>query len=196
MLHLFAFLVLGAVCLFLFDRMFTEREHVRMRGHQTGRTFYVRPDRPQEAIGALEEVYAKLERLVNEVADDPQLRDHAMAPHVRRIRERLPKVIIHETARDSPFTSYSVNKGEELFFCLRDKETQRFHDMNDVMYVAIHEIAHIGTPEVGHTDMFAKINKFLLDQAVKRGIYSYVDYSVAPKPYCGIQLTTNILNRT
>jgi predicted metal-dependent hydrolase len=61
------------------------------------------------------------------------------------------------------------------------------------MYVAVHEIAHIGCPEIGHTPLFKKINKFLLERAVNKGLYKFENYKKTNKEYCGITLTSNIL---
>ena len=44
------------------------------------------------------------------------------------------------------------------------------------MFVAIHEIAHIMTLSVGHTEEFWNNFKFLLENAVELNIYTPVDY--------------------
>ena len=100
---------------------------------------------------------------------------------------------IYENDINSKYTSYSVNKGEEIVFCLRSKEDDSIHDINELMYVAIHEIAHVGCPEIGHTPLFLNINKILLEQAIECNVYKYKNYNIYPENYCGIQLSTNIL---
>jgi len=62
------------------------------------------------------------------------------------------------------------------------------------LYVAVHEIAHIGCPEVGHTKLFFELNKYLLETAEKMSMYELVDYNTKPEEYCGIQIYTNVLN--
>lgn len=101
---------------------------------------------------------------------------------------------IYENNIDSNYTSYSVNKGEEIVFCLRCKKTYKLHTINILVYVAVHEMAHTACPEVGHTILFNKIFKFLLENAIKLNIYSYEDYSNYPIIYCGMELHSNILN--
>lgn len=101
---------------------------------------------------------------------------------------------IYETDFNSSYTSYAVNKGEELVFCLRCKPSGELHDINLLMYVAVHEMAHTACPENGHTPLFNKIFKFMLEEAVKIGLYKYEDYSRNPVVYCGMRLYTNILN--
>jgi hypothetical protein len=114
--------------------------------------------------------------------------------YISIIVDRLETVFIREVEKDSPYTSYSVNKGEELVFCLRNKSTHEFYDYNKILYVAVHEIAHIGCPEVGHTKLFFELNKYLLETAEKIKMYELVDYNSKPEEYCGIQINTNVLN--
>jgi predicted metal-dependent hydrolase len=101
---------------------------------------------------------------------------------------------IYETSLNSEYTSYSINKGEELVFCLRSKTTMKLHNINLLMYVAIHELAHTACPETGHTPLFNKIFKFLLERAIEIKIYIFEDYAENPVEYCGMKLYTNILN--
>jgi len=116
--------------------------------------------------------------------------------YLKMIQKKLPNSVIKESSAKSEFTSYSVNKGEELVFCLRSKKNNKLHDINDLMYVAVHEIAHIGCPEIGHTPLFKKINKFLLERAAIINLYKFENYKVTQKEYCGITLTSNILEGT
>ena len=61
------------------------------------------------------------------------------------------------------------------------------------MYVAIHELAHIGCHEIGHTDLFKKIFAFYLEVAIELGIYKHVDYEIDPVEYCGMILSSSII---
>jgi hypothetical protein len=114
--------------------------------------------------------------------------------NINLIKNKIDTVIIKETPETSSYTSYSVNKGEELFLCIRSKNTNKIHDINDLLYVAIHEIAHIGCPEIGHTNLFFKINLYLLKKAVEFNLYKKENYNTNPREYCGIDLNNTLLN--
>ena len=93
-------------------------------------------------------------------------------------------------------TTYTINKGDSMVFCLspRSYDQVELYDINTMMYVAVHELAHVASNSVGHTMEF-KINfKDLLQKAVKIGVYSYINYEKTPVEYCGIKLTKSILN--
>jgi len=127
----------------------------------------------------------------SESTNDNELRK--FKPFIESIYNKIDNVIVRENEGSNDLTSYSINKGEELVFCIRSKTNNQIHDINELMYVAVHEISHIGCPETGHTRLFAKINLFLLQKAVQLGIYQYKDYSANPVEYCGMILTTSIL---
>ena len=113
--------------------------------------------------------------------------------NIESIYNKIDTVIVRENEGENDLTSYSVNKGEELVFCVRSKINSKIHDINELMYVAIHEIAHIGCPETGHTRLFAKVNLFLLRKALEQGLYVYKNYASSPVEYCGMTLNANIL---
>jgi predicted metal-dependent hydrolase len=119
-----------------------------------------------------------------------------MIRSVRMLGENFKKdrTLIYETALNSEYTSYNVNKGEEIVFCLRDKRTLELHDINLLVYVAVHELGHSGCWENGHPPLFDRIFYFYLSEAIKLGIYNYEDYNTNPVMYCGMNLNTNIMN--
>lgn len=120
--------------------------------------------------------------------------DKRFLQYIPQMKEKLKYVKIKETPADSKQTSYSVNKGESLVFCIRSKKDNSLHSINDLLYVAIHELAHIGCPEIGHTKLFLDLNLFLLKQAINFNIYKFENYDTNPIEYCGITLNHTILN--
>ena len=137
-------------------------------------------------------------------------RIYKLRNHLKRNRDKYPdnqscidllcenlneeRTQIYENSNSSEYTSYSVNKGEEIVFCLKSrKDPYNLHDINLMMYVAIHELAHIGCHEIGHTDLFKKIFAFYLEVAIELGIYKHVDYEIEPLEYCGMILSSSII---
>lgn len=94
----------------------------------------------------------------------------------------------------SGVTSYTVNKGEKIVVCLRQRNNN-FVEINTLMYVIIHELAHIcDLTSEQHDEKFWNNFEWLLEHAVNIGIYNYVDYSKDQEPYCGMNITSNVLD--
>lgn len=91
--------------------------------------------------------------------------------------------------------SFNINKGDHISLCLRNFENpSSFHSFNDIMFVAIHELAHSCTISYAHTDEFWYNFKFLLENAIEFGIYTFVDYNKNPVNYCSMKITYTPLN--
>lgn len=115
-------------------------------------------------------------------------------PRVLKIAENFNSEAISEGTDDTRYTSYSVNKGEKIVFCLRARDgTKKLESLNMMMFVAIHELAHIGTEDVGHTPEFWDNFKWLLEYAIDIGIYQKQDFANKPQEYCGMTVKSNVL---
>ena len=73
----------------------------------------------------------------------------------RLVRRFNPNKIV-EILPNSEYTAYSENKGKKLAFCLNIEKTQdnNLIDENTLMFVALHEMTHIGTKSLGHKEEF------------------------------------------
>jgi predicted metal-dependent hydrolase len=100
---------------------------------------------------------------------------------------------IYENDPSSELTSFSVNKGEEVGFCLKSKKNGDLHKINLMIYVAIHEMGHMACPEIGHGELFKKIFRFLTLKAIDMKLYEKEDYSNNPVEYCGMILSSSIV---
>jgi len=77
--------------------------------------------------------------------------------------------------------SYTINK-KRVYVCLKD-DNGRYYHRNMIVYVTLHEYAHILCTEIGHTDLFFKIFDDLLQKAATAGLYNP---SIPPlEKYCG-----------
>ena len=112
--------------------------------------------------------------------------------NVRRLVEGFDPHQVGETLPTSEYTAYSENKGEKLAFCLNTtKNGTKLIDSNTLMFIALHEMAHVMTESIGHKEEFWKNFKFLLQNAVDIKIYTPVDYKNDPQQYCGIEINDN-----
>lgn len=89
------------------------------------------------------------------------------------------------------YTSYTVDRGRSMRFCLRNKTTMGVHEIDELTFVAYHELAHIGDWDSDHNLPFWQVFKYLLQCAVRAGIYTPTDYSKRPMTYCGMDVEYN-----
>ena len=117
-------------------------------------------------------------------------------PYIQQLDKNFNenRTSIYETDPNSNLTSYSVNKGEELSVCLKSKNNGQLHEINLLMYVVIQEMSHFACPEIGHGPLFQKIFKKFLEISIKIEIYNYEDYNSKPIEYCGMILSSNVVN--
>jgi len=96
-----------------------------------------------------------------------------------------------ESTPDDEFTSFSVNKGEEVHFCLRqrDNSNEELVQENIVTFVGIHELGHIITKSVGHEPEFWNNFGWLLQESERIGIYKHQNFAAHPVSYCGMKIT-------
>jgi hypothetical protein len=141
----------------------------------------------KQSADLLARVSVKMKSIVNYM-----YKTYPNKENVQRLKEGFNPKKICETLPTSEFTAYSENKGEKLAFCLnRRKNGTRLIDENTLTFVALHELSHIMSATVGHNDEFWGNFKFLLENAIKQGIYKPVDYKKNPQPYCGMDITDN-----
>jgi hypothetical protein len=154
-----------------------------------GNTYCVR-DRNKLDLAAdrLAHVNNNLNKLVNHLS-----KKYPENTNVQRLINGYNPKKIYETLPTSEFTAYSENKGEKLAFCLDTEKNSkgRLIDMNTLMYVALHEVSHIATKSVGHTDEFWSNFKFMITEAKAINIYNPIDYKKEPARYCGMNITDN-----
>jgi hypothetical protein len=102
----------------------------------------------------------------------------------RTIKEILPT---------SEYTAYSENKGEKIAFCLGENKTDvdNLIDQNTLMFVALHELSHLASKSIGHTQEFWDNFKFILQESEKQGIYRPIDYKKKQQNYCGMNIKDN-----
>ena len=156
-----------------------------------GNTYCVR-DRVKlkQAADLFAKISGKCTKLVDYVG-----KTHPDDPRAVRLVERYNSDVFCETLPTSEFTAYSENKGDKIAMCLnrKSKEDTEPHMINShtLMFVAIHELAHIMTVEEEHPQIFWTNFKFLIVNAKACGIHFPKDYKKTPQEYCGMTIGDN-----
>jgi hypothetical protein len=116
--------------------------------------------------------------------------DKPQVQQLKRNFEADPSRFIESTP-DSELTSYSVNKGESVHLCLRqrEKEDETLVQENIIMFVAIHEMAHMLTKSIGHGEDFWNNFGWILKEAESINLYQTQDFKAHPVKYCGMSIT-------
>lgn len=142
-------------------------------------------DDKQDASDYLADLNIEMTKLISHmVAKYPESVD------VKQLYTNYHPESISEGSPESGYTSYSINKGDKIVLCIRQTNNV-FVDKNVVLYVAIHELAHVMTSEIGHTTVFWNNFKLLLQEAIDIGVYFKVDFSKKPEDYCGIKISSS-----
>ena len=113
------------------------------------------------------------------------------APVKRLVENYNPDQIV-EILPTSQYTAYAENKGEKIALCAtKQKHAGKIIDENTLMFVVLHELAHIMTVTINHTSEFWKNFKDIIIYAKKVNIYEPKDYSVSNVTYCGMNIEHN-----
>ena len=95
-----------------------------------------------------------------------------------------------ENLENRSLQAYSLNKGEEICLCLREPENELIiiDDMNTLMFVLVHELGHLMTDDIGHTNKFWNNMAYLLKKASEINLYNPINYRISPVMYCGVKI--------
>lgn len=178
-------LVFKPECRHAITEAFIEMRHSPL----TGKSYGVHDHLPNSDNTA--NIMARLDQFIDRLSGYVQKAD-PVDPRTNRMLERLSETKIEEAPWEHGTSSYTLNKGELIAFCVRNKEEpEEFHDYNTLLFVVIHELAHVASVSKGHNQEFMDNFRWLLKHARASGLYQPVDYSKRPMTYCGVRVTNN-----
>jgi len=159
-----------------------------VKSNVDGQLYLVRnlPDK-QDCADRLARVREKLLRLRTHLEQS-----HKDKPFVKNILTNFDCTAdrFTESTPEAQYTSYTVNKGDKIHMCLRQRDAkEQLVSEHIITFVALHEMAHCGTTSIGHTPDFWNHFAWLLTQAEAMRIYEYTDFAAHPVEYCGIHIT-------
>ena len=144
-------------------------------------------DDSQEAADLIANIRQNLILLVNHL-----IKSYPDDDRCSRLKQNFKPDNIKEGVDDPRYTSYSVNKGEQIVLCLRTNN--KLMDLNTMMFVVLHELAHICTVSIGHTPEFWDNFKWILEEAINIGIYKKQEFKLKNVEYCGMKITDSPLD--
>ena len=182
--YVFTIVLLVLVCYFLYRHIRGYDKRIATMAFD-GKEYLVR-DIPSRVATA--DALARLNRAIKILIDYMEKSSHPdFVLSVKRLKNRYNSDAISEGhVTDAGITSYTLNKGEEIVFCMRtrDNEEQLYED-NVLMYVAMHELAHVMTISEQHTSEFHTNFRYLQECARKLKLFEGINKSTN---YCGIDL--------
>ena len=154
-----------------------------------GKQYKVRdmPDK-QEAANLMARLRIRLMKITD--ALEKKYPDKPQVKHLVKNFRSDPSRFIEATP-DSEHTSYSINKGEKIYMCLRQRSgpDESLVNENVMTFVSLHELAHVCTESIGHGPDFWNNFGWLLKEAEALGLYQYTDFQAHPVSYCGVYIT-------
>lgn len=186
--EIFISIVFVVIIVFYIQTQVVEVEYVV--SNVDGRRYLVKnlPDK-KKAADMLARVNKKLQKIISVM-----VKKYPSDPDVLRLKSNYNPESLSEGTDKSNYTSYSVNKGEQIVFCLRSRDgDDTLVSLNVLTYVAVHELAHVMTKEIGHPQSFWDNFKRLLQVAVDENLYKKTNYAKTPVKYCGLTIKSSIL---
>ncbi len=180
---------------YLFSGM-NRTEAIYIKSELNNKEYFVQNIMDKEEAAYILSVLDKKIEILNKHLYDNSTKYSEYTEYIDQFCSRVNNLVIYENSHTGNYTSYVVNKGEELVVCLRSKNTGELHDINLTTYVVLHEMAHIACPELHHTELFTKIFKFFVKIAININIYKYINYQMDPVEYCGMQINENLLRNS
>jgi len=154
-----------------------------------GKKYKVR-DMPDKQAAA--NLMAIIRKRLTQICDalEKKYPDKLQVKHLVRNFRSDPSRFIESTP-DEEHTSSTINKGESIHMCLRQRESgdESLVNENVLLFVAIHELAHVCTESIGHGPDFWNNFGWLLKEAEALGVYKYTNFSAHPVSYCGVSIT-------
>ena len=137
-------------------------------------------------------IIGKLDDNINKFADH-LLDKYPNDKRIQRLVNNLQDTKYEEAPHENGESTYTINKGELIKICLRKKKDGKpLHNLNTLMFVVIHELAHVMSVSIGHNKEFMDNFRFLLREADDIDIdYTPIDYSEENMTYCGVKVTHN-----
>lgn len=129
----------------------------------------------------LEHIHGQMQRVVQ------YLLEHRIPTDDRAelLSSRFAQLTLRELNPGHDTIGYTYWK-HTMDVCLRNPENvEAFDDDNNAMFVALHELAHVMSDDMGHDTQFWDNFRHILMAAIHLHIYTPVLYDATPQRHCG-----------
>jgi predicted metal-dependent hydrolase len=184
------FLIIGLFIIFIFllyqYHYYSKIETVVSRVDNRNYEVQVKED-AQEAADLIAKIRERLVLLVSHL-----IKTYPNDDRIERFKTNFNPDRLKEGIDDPNYTSYSINKGEQIVLCLRTNN--KLMDLNTMMFVVLHEMAHVCSISIGHTEEFWSNFKWILEESINIGIYKKQNFKLQNVEYCGMTITDSPLD--
>lgn len=193
--NMFFILIFLIITIFLLYKPLYKRLYsIKVKSNIDGKYYTVRDSViKQESADTLATINVKILQLLDYIRTQP---DDGNG-NVKLLLQRYNQNNLVENI-DLDNTSYTLNKGDEIAMCISTRDnvhvSDQIYDINKLMFVAIHELSHVGCKSDGHNQEFVSFFTYLLKKAMEINIYQYENYSQQPTEYCGMTIDSTPLN--
>ena len=107
------------------------------------------------------------------------------------INNRLKNLKFSEVKQGDKSTAYTLNKDVEMGFCLIDPPTHTIIILEKLIFVLLHELAHVMSVDLGHGHEFQENFSFIVKLAIKLGLWKDLEFEKKPLTICNTLVTTS-----
>ena len=107
-------------------------------------------------------------------------------PVALRLKKRYNPHALSEGLITKNYTSYTINKGEQIVLCVRTRDHRdSLYDPNVLMYVCLHELSHIASVGEQHNEEFHRNFTYILQKATEWSMFRHIREKFQ---YCGLEI--------
>ena len=156
-----------------------------------GKKYYVNKTSDKELAKQKAELLHKINKKIKELINLLKQSEYKDDENVKKLFTNWSGYLEELDSLEDPKSfAYNVNKGEQISICLVNKKTNELNQFNEIIYVVLHELAHMMTEDYSHNAEFWEQFAFLVDFSDKHNIYEKIDYSKNPQPFCHASLNS------
>lgn len=180
------------VCFFIYTKIKRYFFSTLVKSSIDGRYYLVRNTKgKQESADMLARINQRIKYLLESLKISLKNNGPIPKENIILLLDRYNEESLYENIEQDN-TSYTLNK-KEINMCLSTRDSnEKLYDLNLLMFVCLHELAHVGCLSIGHNKEFTEFFKFLVKYSVVIGIYTEIDYSKSPQEYCGMTITNGV----